>query len=164
MRTLSLIILTLATSALSSKASSTVPFKASQITVEYGHGRKAIFTLRVSGPDHGPDIILPADGMRRYEIPKVVGIEFFFEDGRTSKVPEEGLAGIEIRDIQMTMIETGIKKGSWFLTSRIENSEEIPNRIANDWVVFVFESFEYKSRWLERNEKRNSIITKAEQE
>jgi len=131
-----------------------IPFKASRITVEYGQGRKAIFTLKI--PDS-------ARGMDSTEIPKVIGVEFVFSEGKTAKVTEEGLKGIEIKDIHSTMIETGAEEGTWFLTTRIKNEEKIVNRVANDWVVFVFEDFQYKDRWLERNEKRNEEITKVEQ-
>jgi hypothetical protein len=136
-------------------ATSTVPFKASKVTVDYGQGRKAIFTLNMPGLAHGE---------RRYQIPKVIGVEFVFANGKTAKVSKEGLAGVDLQGIHSTMIETGVEKGSWFLTMRIKNTEVIENRIANDWVVFIFDSYKYEKRWLERNSKRNAEIAKAEQD
>jgi len=105
-----------------------------------------------------------ARGMDRYKIPKVIGVEFVFANGKTATVSEEGLRGIEIKDLHSTMIETGAKEGTWFLTTRIKNKEVIANRVANDWVVLVFESYKYKDRWIERNSERNSEIYKAEQD
>jgi hypothetical protein len=155
MRTLSFIVVLVLCSAFASLANSTIPFKASKITVEYGQGRKAIFTLDMQGL---------ADGKKRYQIPKVIGVEFVFANGKTAKVSEEGLAGIEIVDIHASMIETGIEDGTWFLTTRIKNADGIANRVANDWVVFVFESYKYEKRWLERNSEQNAEITKAERD
>ena len=155
MRTLTIFAILVLASTFSCFATSTVPFKASKITVDYGQGRKAIFTLDIPGLAHGK---------RRYQIPKVIGVEFVFANGKTAKIPKEGLAGIEIIDIHSTMIETGIGNGNWFLTTRIKNREALPRRIANDWVVFVFKNFKYEKRWLELNDKWNSAITKAEQD
>ena len=154
MRFISLILTVILSSTFSSFATSTIPFKASKITVEYSYGRKAIFTFDTPGLAHGK---------KRHQIPKVVGVEFVFSNGKTAKVSVEGLAGIEIKDIHLAMIETGVEEGSWFLKTRIKNTGEVANRVANDWVVFVFDSYKYEKRWLERNSKRNAEITKAEQ-
>lgn len=155
MRILTLYVAFLLFPSLNCMAFQAAPFKASKITVEYGQGRKAIFTLNTPA--------VPAFGDERYEIPAVIGVEFVFSNGKTAKISEEGLKGIEITDIHSTMIETGAEEGTWFLTTRIKNQEKVPNRIANDWVVFVFEGFQYKNRWLELNQERNAKITKAEQ-
>ena len=77
-------------------------------------------------------------------------------------VSKEGLAGITFTDLHLTTIETGFGNGTWFLTSRIENTEEIPNRITDDWVVFAFEGFKYKDRRIERNGKGISMMTLEE--
>ncbi len=134
----------------SCSAFSAKPFKVSQITLDFELGRKAIFTLDTFAG--------PAIGKKHNEKPKVVAIQFVFENGSTAIVSEEGLAGISFTDLHLATIETGFGEGSWFLKTRIENTEEIPNRSTDDWVVFAFEGFKYKDRRVERNEKRDSMI------
>ncbi len=136
--------------AFSCPAFSAKPFKVSQITLDFELGRKAIFTLDT--------FTAPAIGKKHNEKPKVVAIQFVFENGSTAMVSKEGLAGIALTDLHLAMIETGFGKGAWFLKTRIENTEEIPNRNADDWVVFAFEEFKYKDRRIERNDKSDSMI------
>ena len=138
----------------SCSAFSARPFKVSQITLDFELGRKAIFTLET--------FAAPASGKKHNEKPQVVAIQFVFENGSTAMVPKEGLAGIALTDLHLATIETGFGKGTWFLKSRIENTEEIPNRSADDWVIFAFEGFKYKDRRIERNEKSDSMINLEE--
>ncbi|NWK57682.1 hypothetical protein HW115_18840 [Verrucomicrobiaceae bacterium N1E253] len=154
MKTILLAIFIAIFTATTSFGTSTIPFKVSKITVDYGQGRKAIFSFDIGGLAHGD---------KRHKIPKVVAVEFVFSNGTTAKISAEGLKGIEIIDIHSTMIETGVKKGSWFLTTRIKNVKKLDDRVANDWVVFVFKAYKYERRWLERNSPRNALITQAEQ-
>ena len=134
----------------SCSAFSARPFKVSQITLDFELGRKAIFTLET--------FTAPASGKKHNEKPQVVAIQFVFENGSTAMVFKEDLAGITLTDLHLATIETGFGEGSWFLKTRIENTEEIPNRSADDWVVFAFEGFKYKDRRVERNEKGDSMI------
>lgn len=140
----------------SCSAFSAKPFKVSQITLDFELGRKAIFTLNT--------LTGPAGGKKHYEKPKVVAIQFVFENGSTAMVSKEDLAGIALTDLHLATIEAGFGKGTWFLKSRIENTEDIPNRSADDWVVFAFEGFKYKDRRIERNEKSDSMINLEESE
>jgi hypothetical protein len=136
--------------ALSCSAFSSKPFKVSQITLDFELGRKAIFTLDTFNA--------PASGKKPNQKPTVVAIQFVFENGSTAMVPKEDLGGIALTELHLAMIETGFGKGTWFLKARIENTEEIPNRTADDWVVFAFEAFKYKDRRIERYEKSDSMI------
>lgn len=138
----------------SCSAFSAKPFKVSQITLDFELGRKAIFTLEA--------FAAPASGKKHNVKTQVVAIEFVFENGATAMVSKEGLAGITFTDLHLTTIETGFGNGTWFLTSRIENTEEIPNRITDDWVVFAFEGFKYKDRRIERNGRGISMMTLEE--
>ena len=140
----------------SGSAFSARPFKVSQITLDFELGRKAIFTLET--------FTAPASGKSYNEKPQVVAIQFVFENGSTAMVSKEDLAGIALTDLHLATIETGFGKGTWFLSSRIENIEEIPNRSGDDWVVFAFEGFNYKDRRIERNEKSDSMIDLEELE
>lgn len=140
----------------SCSAFSARPFKVSQITLDFELGRKAIFTLETFAS--------PASGKKHNDKPQVVAIQFVFENGSTAMVSKEGLAGIALTDLHLATIVTGFGEGSWFLKSRIENTEEIPNRSADDWVVFAFEGFKYKDRRIEQNEKSDSMINLEESE
>ena len=108
---------------LSCSAFSAKPFKVSQVTLDFELGRKAIFTLDTFNA--------PASGKKPNKKPTVVAIQFIFENGSTAMVPKEDLAGITLTDLHLATIETGFGKGTWFLKSRIENTEEIPNPFAS---------------------------------
>ena len=127
-------------------ATSTIPFKGSKITIEFPHGRKAVFTLNQAS---------------RYETPQIIGVQFVFSNGKTADVPQGELNGIKLIDVLNTEIETLVEEGSWALTVRIENQRKIPNRVADDWVVFIFKDYKYTSKWLELNEDRNAPNKKA---
>lgn len=134
----------------SCSAFSAKPFKVSQITLDFELGRKAIFTLEA--------FTAPAIGKKHNEKTQVIAIQFVFENGLTAMVSKENLAGIALTELHLATIETGFGKGTWFLKTRTENTEEIPNRTADDWVVFAFEEFNYKDRRVERHEKNDSMI------
>jgi len=156
-------------------ATSTVPFKPQSVTVDYGFARRATFTfepprfeqeLRLSPEDRRkalfsfsqPEEIKAEQKARSGWSPgtKVVKIEFTFSDGRKAEVPDSEIKDIELIGIIDSEIETLIKDGSWALSIRIKNVRNIPARIADDRVVFIFEDYNYSKRRLEIDDKWNA--------
>ena len=148
-----LIILFSIFSVIGVEAYQALPFKAAEIKIDFGQKRSATFKY---------------DGMKdqfssdHHTLPKVEGIKFTFSDGKIANVPSTVFQKMQILDPSMAMIESGPAEGQWFLSVRIKNTENIADRVANDWVVFVFTNYKYEKFWLERNENRKATITKAE--
>lgn len=132
------------------EAHSTLPFKASEVTVDFGQKRAAKFFYHGFKGHFSPD---------HATIPKVERIEFTFSNGNVAKIPKSVCDQIHILDPSIAMIESGPANGEWFLTVRIKNIQNLTKRIANDWAVLVFTEYKFERFWLERNKQRKAKIT-----
>ena len=128
--------------------------KTCTVSLTLGGGPKAVFTLeRTSDSFEGPC--------------NVVGVEFTFENGKKVDIPKEQLKRLQIANARSIGIKIKALKGegSWTLSICIKNQEEIPDRIADDRVVFTFEDYKYSSMRLELDNARNAPKkTAAEQD
>jgi hypothetical protein len=64
-------------------------------------------------------------------------------------VPEVDFRDIELIRLSESTIETLRTEGSWALSVGIRNLRQIPGRKVDDRVVYLFENYQYKERWLE---------------
>jgi len=118
--------------------------KTCTVSLTLGGGPKAVFTLeRTSDSFEGPC--------------NVVGVEFTFENGKKVDIPKEQLKRLQIANARSIGIKIKALKGegSWTLSICIKNQEEIPDRIADDRVVFTFEDYKYSSMRLELDKAGN---------
>jgi len=175
MKSLLAIIQSLAFASALCSATSTVPFKPRAMTVDYGMGRAATFTFEPSrlemeinkGKEDHHKAAFSFDHTEKPKVEKperdwtqpgtrIVSVEFTFSNGLKASVAEVDLNDIEIIEIDRSEIETLSAEGSWALSVKIKNLQEIPDRVADDRVVFIFKNHQYSKRRLEINYKWNA--------
>jgi len=119
--------------------------------------RKRVFSFRsveepkAEKPKSGQRVRSPSDPGT-----KIVKVEFIFSNGRKTGVPETDIRDVDLIGIADSEIEYMGQDGSWALSIRIKNLRTIPARIADDRVVYIFENYKYRERWLEIDKKWNA--------
>jgi hypothetical protein len=165
MKNLFALLLVFACSNVAVQAFSTEPIPPQSVTVEYHTGCKATFTygLEQEAPPspeeqrkrffdfdpHAERIQREREHHQLFPKRKIAKLQFTFADDRKAEVPEVDCRDIELIRLSESTIETLRAEGSWALSVGIRNFRQIPGRKAGDRVIYLFESYQYKERWLE---------------
>ena len=165
MKNLFALLLVLVCSHAAVRAFSALPIPPQSVTVQYPTGCKATFTYGIEqeappSPEEQRkrffDFDLHAEWSQRererqqlFPRRKIVKLQFTFADDRKAEVPEVDLRDIELIRLSESTIVTLRAEGSWALSVGIRNLRQIPGRKVDDRVVYLFENYQYKERWLE---------------
>jgi hypothetical protein len=164
MKNLFALLLVLVCSHAAVRAFSALPIPPQSVTVQYHTGCKATFTYGIEqetppSPEEQRkrffDFDLHAEWSQRererqqlFPKRKIVKLQFTFADDRKAEVPEVDCRDIELIRLSESTIVTLRAEGSWALSVGIRNLRQIPERKVDDRVVYLFENYHYKERWL----------------